>query len=73
MPNDKPITRWTETARQGQTLAALVDAAAVDLVRNGPVPPDELRRRLEALEAEWAEASSRAWRGRPAVRLSGAT
>jgi hypothetical protein len=54
MPDDRPTADRTEAERQAQELAALIDAAADDLEHNGPVPPDELRRRLEALEAEWA-------------------
>jgi hypothetical protein len=54
MPDDRPASDWTEAERQAQELAALIDAAGDDLARNGPVSPEELRRRLEALEAEWA-------------------
>jgi hypothetical protein len=54
MPDDRPTSDWTEAERQAQELAALIDAAGDDLARNGPVSPEELRRRLEALEAEWA-------------------
>jgi hypothetical protein len=54
MPDDRPTSDRTEAERQAQELAALIDAAGDDLQHNGPVPPDELRRRLEALEAEWA-------------------
>jgi len=54
MPDDRPTSDWTEAERQAQEVAALIDAAADDLDRNGPVSPDELRRCLEALEAEWA-------------------
>ena len=39
-------------------LAASIDEAADDLDANGPVPPDELRRKLRALEAEWADDKS---------------
>jgi hypothetical protein len=59
MPNDKPTTDWTEAERQAQALAALIDEAAEDLARNGPVSPVELRQRLEALEAEWADERPR--------------
>lgn len=55
MPNDKPTPDWTEAERQAQTLAALLDEAAEDLARNGLVRPAELRQRLNALEAEWAD------------------
>jgi hypothetical protein len=54
MPNDKPIADWTEAERQARALAALIDAAADDLAHNGPVPPAELQKRLDALEVEWA-------------------
>ena len=54
MPDDRPTSDWTEAERQAQELAALIDAAGDDLARNGPVSSEELRRRLEALEAEWA-------------------
>jgi hypothetical protein len=54
MPDDRPTSDWTEAERQARELAAMIDAAADDLERNGPVPPDGLRRRLAALEAEWA-------------------
>lgn len=54
MPDDRPASDWTEAERQARDLAALIDAAADDLERNGPVSPDKLRQRLEALEAEWA-------------------
>ena len=54
MPNDNPTAGRTEAERQAQALAVLIDAAADDLARNGPVTPDELRQRLGALEAEWA-------------------
>jgi hypothetical protein len=54
MPGDRPTSDWTEAERQAQELAALIDAAGDDLEHNGPVSPDELRRRLEALESEWA-------------------
>ena len=54
MPDDRPTSDWTEAERQAQELGALIDAAGDDLARNGPVSPEELRRRLEALEAEWA-------------------
>jgi hypothetical protein len=54
MPDDRTTSDWTEAERQAHELAALIDAAGDDLDHNGPVPPDELRRRLEALEAEWA-------------------
>jgi hypothetical protein len=54
MPNDRPTSDWTEAERQAQELGALIDAAGDDLARNCPVSPEELRRRLEALEAEWA-------------------
>ena len=54
MPDDRPTSDWTEAERQAQELAALIDEAGDDLARNGPVSPEELRRRLEALEAEWA-------------------
>lgn len=46
-------------------LAASIDEAADDLDANGPVSPDELRRELLALEAEWAgdrSSSSRSHR-----------
>lgn len=49
MPDD----RLTSPASP-RNLAALIDAAGGDLERNGPVSPEELRQRLEALEAEWA-------------------
>lgn len=35
-------------------LAALLDAAAYNVEQYGLVPPDELRRGLTVLEAEWA-------------------
>ncbi len=35
-----------------------IDAAADDLVRNGPVAPDELRRMLTDIETEWASATA---------------
>jgi hypothetical protein len=54
MPDDRPTSDWTEAERQAQELAALIDAAGDDLARTGPVSPEELRRRLAALEAEWA-------------------
>lgn len=55
MPNDKPTPDWIQAERQAHTLAALIDAAADDLVRSGPVPPDELQQCIAALEAEWAD------------------
>lgn len=54
MPDDRPTSDWTEAERQARELAALIDAATDDLERNGSVSPDELRRHLEALEAELA-------------------
>jgi hypothetical protein len=54
MPDDVATSDWSDAERQAGELAALIDAAADDLDRNGPVSPDELRRRLEALEVEWA-------------------
>jgi hypothetical protein len=54
MPDDRPTSDWTAAERQAQELAALIDAAGDDLARTGPVSPEELRRRLAALEAEWA-------------------
>jgi hypothetical protein len=56
MPNDNPAPNRTEAERQAHALAALIDAAGDDLARHGPVSPAELRRRLEALEAEWEES-----------------
>jgi hypothetical protein len=55
MPDDNPTGNWSDADRQAETLAALIDAAGDDLERHGPVAPADLRRRLEALEAEWAE------------------
>jgi hypothetical protein len=55
MPNDNPTGNRSEADKQAQVLAALIDAAGDDLERHGPVAPAELRRHLEALEAEWAE------------------
>ena len=54
MDDDRPASDRDEAQRQAEALAALLDAAADDLKRHGPVSPDELRRRLMALEAEWA-------------------
>jgi hypothetical protein len=54
MSDDRPMPDVTEVERQACTLAALLDAAAGELERDGPVPPTELQRRLAALEAEWA-------------------
>jgi hypothetical protein len=54
MPDDRPASERDEAQRQAEALAALLDAAADDLARHGPVRPDELRWRLMALEAEWA-------------------
>lgn len=58
MPDDRHTAEPTEAERQARALAALIDAAGDDLERNGPVSPAELRRRLEALEAEWAGAGA---------------
>ena len=44
--------------RQARDLAALLDAAADDLERNGPVPPAEVRRTLLALYAELEGAAA---------------
>ena len=55
MPDDNPTGSWSDADKQAQALAALIDAAGDDRERHGPVAPAELRRRLEALEAEWAE------------------
>lgn len=55
MLDDDPIGSWSDEDKQAQALAALIDDAGDDLERHGPVAPAELRRRLEALEAEWAE------------------
>lgn len=54
MPDDRHPSDWTVAQRQAQEAAALIDAAADDLERNGPVPQADLRQRLLALEAEWA-------------------
>ena len=54
MPDDRPAPELTEAERQARALAALLDAAADELERAGPVPPAELERRLAALEAAWA-------------------
>jgi hypothetical protein len=40
-------------AAEVDALAALLDAAAEDLDRNGPVSPADLRDALAALDAEW--------------------
>ncbi len=58
MPDDRPTPDSTGTERQAQHLAALIDAAGDDLGRNGPVRPEELRQRLLALEAEWAQRAA---------------
>jgi hypothetical protein len=52
MPDDRPDL--TESEHQALTLAALLDAAADELERDGPVTPTELQRRLSVLEAAWA-------------------
>ena len=51
MPDDRPAPELTEAERQARALAALLDAAADELERAGPVPPAELQRRLAALDA----------------------
>jgi hypothetical protein len=71
MPNDKPTTDWTEAERQAQTLAATIDEAADALARNGPVPPAELRRRPDALEAERADGPPRRAKRTEAGKQSG--
>ena len=55
MPDDRPAPELTEAERQARALAALLDAAADELERAGPVPPQpSCERRLAALEAAWA-------------------
>ena len=49
-PEPKPTPADAE--RQARELAASLDDAAADLERNGPVPPAEVRRTLDALFAE---------------------
>ena len=49
-PEPKPTP--ADAARQARELVASLDAAADDLERNGPVPPAEVRRTLDALFAE---------------------
>jgi len=44
------------TEFRGDELARSIDAAADDLLRNGPVLPAELRKMLIDIEAEWAAA-----------------
>ena len=51
-PEPKPTP--AEAKRQMRELVASLDAAADDLERNGPVPPAEVRRTLDALFAELA-------------------
>ena len=48
----EPDPKLTDAERQASELAAILDEAAGDLERNGPVPVEELRRRLSALHAE---------------------
>lgn len=67
MPDDRPVPESTEAERQARMLAALIDEAGEDLERNGPVPPAELQRRLEALEAAWAGEDT----GHPASGTAG--
>ena len=54
MPDDRPTSDRTEAERQAQELAALIDAAGMILSIMVPCRRIGLRRRLEALEAEWA-------------------
>lgn len=68
MPNDNSMPDRTEAERQAQLLAAEIDAARDDLAANGPVSSAELRQRLEALEAEWADASHREGEAAPRQR-----
>jgi hypothetical protein len=68
MPDDRHTPESTEAERQAQHLAAQIDAAGDDLERNGPVQPEELRRRLLALEAELARDAARLLRGTKADR-----
>jgi hypothetical protein len=68
MPDDRHTPESTEAERQAQRLAAQIDAAADDLERNGPVPPEELRQRLLALEAEWAREAAHTPPGTKAER-----
>ncbi len=49
-----PDPKLTDAEGQASELAAMLDEAADDLKRNGPVPVEELRRRLSALHAELA-------------------
>jgi hypothetical protein len=58
MPDERLAPNSTEAKRQARELAALIDAVADDLERNGPVSPDELLRRLEALEREWGRVEN---------------
>lgn len=53
-PETKPIP----AVQQARDLAALLDTAADDLERNGPVPPAEVRRTLLALYAELEGAAA---------------
>lgn len=49
-----PETKLTPAEQQARELEAVLNAAADDLERNGPVPSDEVRRILLALYAELA-------------------
>lgn len=53
-----PETKLLPAEQQARDLATLLDAAADDLERNGPVPPAEVRRTLLALYAELEGAAA---------------
>lgn len=53
MTQDYPGPDRAADETHRRELAASIDAAADDLDANGPVPAEELRRALLALEAEW--------------------
>ena len=48
----EPDPKLTDAERQASELAAMLDEAADDFERNGPVPVENLLRKLSALHAE---------------------
>lgn len=47
-----------EALRQARLFGESIDAAAEELERTGPVPPEEVARVMAELEKEWAEESA---------------